>query len=398
VLAKNAHFNIFRVWGGGIVNKESFFDICDELGIMVWQEFPLACNFYPGKAPYLKVLEQEAVSIVNRVRKHACLALWCGGNELLWAGMNEQSPTLRLLNSVCYRLDPQTPYIISSPLAGMGHGHYLFYSGANDSEVFQWMAAAEKTAYTEFGVPGAAGVEVLKSFLPTDELFPPRDGGSVRLHHGFQAWQKTSWLELGTLKKYFGEITSLEEMVQYSQLLQCEGLKCIYEEARRQKPVCAMALNWCFQEPWPTVANNSLISWPNVIKPAYYHVANSCRPVLASIRIPKFEWKEGDDFACELFLLNDAYKPVGKSAVTVTICYDGKEESVMRWDCPGTEAFENVQGPTVHFRIPRMMSNLFTVKLAVEGKNEYNSSYTLLYSGKDVKKVFPSKEYYEGEK
>ncbi|KAA6341782.1 hypothetical protein EZS27_010420, partial [termite gut metagenome] len=74
VLAKNAHFNIFRVWGGGVVNKEAFFDLCDELGIMVWQEFPLACNFYSGKEAYLKVLEQEAISIVTRVRKHASLA------------------------------------------------------------------------------------------------------------------------------------------------------------------------------------------------------------------------------------------------------------------------------------------------------------------------------------
>jgi hypothetical protein len=95
-------------------------------------------------------------------------------------------------------------------------------------------------------------------------------------------------------------------------------------------------------------------------------------------------------------LLNDAYESVAKAAITVTLCYDGKEESLIRWDCPGTDAFNNVQGPTVHFRIPQMKSNLFTVKVTVEGKSEYNSSYTLVYSGKDVKKVFPPKEYDDG--
>jgi beta-mannosidase len=216
------------------------------------------------------------------------------------------------------------------------------------------------------------------------------------LHHGLQAWQKDSWLETDALKKYFGEIASLEEMVQYSQLLQCEGLKFIFEESRRKKPFCAMALNWCYQEPWPSVANNSLISYPNVIKPAYYHVANACRPVLVSVRVPKFEWKEDDDFSCDLFLLNDSYEPSTQASITVTLQYDGKEEILIQWDCTGVGAFKNAQGPTIHFRIPRMKSNLFTIKATVEGKSEYNSSYTLLYSGANIKKVFPPKEYYEG--
>lgn len=102
-LAKEANFNILRVWGGGIVNKESFFDLCDETGILVWQEFPLACNNYPDDDHYLDVLQQESTAIVTRLRKHASLAIWCGGNELFnsWSGMTDQSLALRLLNSQC---------------------------------------------------------------------------------------------------------------------------------------------------------------------------------------------------------------------------------------------------------------------------------------------------------
>ena len=398
LLAKNANFNILRIWGGGIVNKESFFDICDELGMLVWQEFPLACNNYTDDVKYLKVLEQEARSIIRRVRKYACLALWSGGNELFnsWSGMTEQSLALRLLNSLCYQLNPQTPFIYTSPIYGIGHGHYLFYDSLIDEEVFQWMTKSHKTAYTEFGVSGAANIDVLKSFIPESELFPPKNNTAWELHHAFGAWRTDSWLELPTLQKYFGEIQSLEELVKYSQLLQCEGLKFIYEEARRQKPFCSMALNWCFQEPWPSAVNNSLINWPNEIKPAYHHVANACRPVLASVRIPKFEWKEGEDFTCDLFMLNDTYEKLANEKVKVVMQYDGTEKELISWDCSGADGFRNIQGPSVQTKIPQMKTNLFYIQVRVEGKPQYNSMYVLLFSGENVQKSFPSESYYQG--
>ena len=398
VLAKNANFNILRVWGGGIVNKESFFDICDDLGILVWQEFPLACNNYTDDDQYLKILEQEARSIIRRVKKHACLAMWSGGNELFnsWSGMTEQSLALRLLNSLCYQLDAQTPFIFTSPLYGIGHGHYVFYDSSIDEEVFQWMAKASNTAYTEFGVPGTSNMDVLKRFIPENELFPPQKGTTWELHHAFCVWGDDRWLELPTLQKYFGEIQSLEELVKNSQLLQCEGLKFIYEEARRQKPFCSMALNWCYQEPWPSAANNSLISWPNEIKPAYHHVANACRPIMTSARIPKFEWKEGENFSCDLFLLNDTHDKLPNEKIQVFIQYDGIEKELLSWDCSGADGFKNIQGPTVQTKIPKMKTNLFSIQVRVEGKPQFDSSYLLVFSGKDVRKIFPSDNYYQG--
>ena len=399
VLAKNANFNILRIWGGGIVNKESFFDICDELGILVWQEFPLACNNYTDDAKYLKILEQEARSIVKRVRKHACLAFWSGGNELFnsWSGMTDQSLALRLLNSICFQMDMQTPFIFTSPVYGIGHGHYVFYDSSINEEVFQWMSQAQKTAYTEFGVPGVANMDVLKSFIPENELFPPKEKSVWELHHAFGVWGADRWLEMPSLQKYFGEIKNLDELVKYSQLLQCEGLKFIYEEARRQKPFCSMALNWCYQEPWPSAANNSIINWPNEIKPAYYHVAKACRPVLASIRIPKFEWKEGEELNCDIFMLNDTYEKLGNEKIRVVIQYDGTEKEITSWDCPGGDGFKNIEGPPVKIRIPGMKTNLFSIHIRVEGKPQYNSTYLLVFSGKNIQKIFPSKGYYSGE-
>ena len=157
-----------------------------------------------------------------------------------------------------------------------------------------------------------------------------------------------------------------------------------------------MALNWCYQEPWPSVANNNLINWPNEIKPAYYHVANACRPVLASVRIPKFEWREGEDFSCELFMLNDTYNVLPAANVKIFIEYDGQEKELLSWDCPGADGFKNAKGPVASIKIPQMKTNIFSIRIRVDGKPEYNSSYTLLFAGDNIQKVFPSKEYYEG--
>ena len=148
--------NIFRMWGGSGIQKDRFYELCDECGIMVWQEFPLVCNNYVNDPHYLEILEQEATCIVKSLRKHPCVVLWCGGNELFngWSKMTDQHHALRLLNKICYDHDRNTPFLATSPLAGMAHGCYLFsYEG---KEVYRMFNEAHYTAYTEFGVPSVA--------------------------------------------------------------------------------------------------------------------------------------------------------------------------------------------------------------------------------------------------
>lgn len=398
-LAKEANFNIFRVWGGGVVNKESFFDLCDQYGIMVWQEFPLACNEYPNDPKYLAVLKQEATSIIKRLRQHASLALWCGGNELFneWSRMTDQHLAVRLLDHLTFGIDPQTPFMMTSPLNGMGHGHYVMYEQANGGEVFQWMPKKKFTAYTEFGVPSVANIDVLKAMMPANELFPPKRGTSWESHHAFNVWGANRWLELPFLTEYFGEIKSLEDLVSYSQLSQSEGYKCIFEEARRQKPFCAMAVNWDFQEPWPCAANNSLINWPNAPKATLFHVGNACRPVLASARIPKWRWDEGDIFAAELFILNDIHEKIPAAKVTAKIVYDdNKTLKLLDWEFAGTNEYENATGPTARMALPKMKNNLFKLVIEVAEKPEYTSEYTCIYRGKDFINAKPKIKYLNG--
>ncbi|WP_194541212.1 glycoside hydrolase family 2 protein [Paenibacillus sp. JZ16] len=382
-LAKAAHMNMLRVWGGGIVNKESFFERCDEIGLMVWQEFPLACNQYPDTPAYLRVLDQESRSIIERLRRHASVVLWCGGNELFnsWSKMTDQSLPLRLLNANCYMLDPRTPFLMTSPIEGMGHGHYMFQY-RNGEDVLQSMPKARNTAYTEFGVPSPSSVEQLKSFIPADELYPPRPGTAWESHHAFHALSDNMWLMADQIEHYLGPWETLEQLVEYGQLLQSEGYKCIYEEARRQKPICSMALNWCYNEPWPTAANNSIIMYPAKPKPAYYAVQASCRPVLASARIPRFTWKEGEWFEPELWMLNDSAEqvPAGRIEAWLTVG-SSERQFVLAWDYADLASNENRRGPTARIKLPRSETGRMRLELIVVNRPEWNSEYVLSFKG-----------------
>ena len=141
--------NIFRLWGGAGIQKDEFYEICDRLGIMVWQEFMLACNNYVANPHYMETLEREATSIIIHLRRHPSLVIWCGGNELFnsWSGMDDQSRALRLLNKLCFELDYERPFFQTSPLTGMAHGGYTFMTGIPERRIRR-LQNRRNTAYT----------------------------------------------------------------------------------------------------------------------------------------------------------------------------------------------------------------------------------------------------------
>ena len=297
-MAKNANMNILRCWGGACVDKEAFFNICDELGIMVWQEFPLACNNYVGTRSYLNILEQEAAAIIERLKSHPCLVLWCGGNELFnsWSMMTDQSYSLRLLNSLCYKYDAETPFLMTAPLEGMAHGFYAFYDFRENKTLFDMFTNSRCTAYSEFGVPSITQSRHLEKIFPKEIADKPQPHTAWELHNGYGAWPyagSDSYLCFQILNMVFGRQKSFSDYIEKSQWAQCEGLKFIFEEARRQKPVCSMAMNWCYNEPWVNAAGHSLITYPAYPKAAYYAVKNSLQNVIPSARILTFPSSPG---------------------------------------------------------------------------------------------------------
>lgn len=373
LLARNAHMNMLRIWGGAGMNKEAFYDICDRLGLMVWQEFMLACNKYPDTADYLAVLRQEATAMIQTLRRHPCLAVWCGGNELFneWSGLDDQSLSLRLLDKLCYELDPGRPFFKTSPLTGMSHGCYAFKHPDMGGDIFENIRNSHFVAYTEFGIPGMTDVETLKTMMPAEELFPVKETPGWVLRHGLKAWGRNAWIFEDVLRSYFGTPESIEELVQWSNELQSTGYQAAFEEMRRQWPHCGMALNWCYNEPWSNAANNCLVDYPAKPKPAYYAVQRALRPVLFTAGIPRYDWKEGELFSADIWFHNDTPQPAG-GQVRVVLKIGDTQQELLSWTAEAA-ANSNLQGPTVHCKLWESEADFVVLKLVAENgqENEY---------------------------
>ena len=355
-LAKEAHMNILRIWGGSVINKDVFYELCDKMGIMVWQEFPLACNNYIGTDEYLAVLEQEATAIIKRLRNHPCLVLWCGGNELFnnWSGMTDQSYASRLLNKLCYELDRKTPFIMTAPLMGMGHGHYLFYDPSTKKTIYDLFSHAGCTAYSEFGIAAIAEPEILKEIIPQDLLNSPKPDSAWQTHNGYGAWEVAgpdSWLCFDIIDTIFGKQTSMEDYIEKSIWMQSEGLKWIFEEARRQKPACSMALNWCFNEPWNNAAGQSLIAYPCRPKKAYFSVQEALRNVMPSAAIRSLQYQSGSLLSAELWFFNDSTEDV-HDTVSVYLEINGQKQHIFDWETGTVAANTNKKGHVIQTLLP----------------------------------------------
>ena len=374
--AKEAHMNIFRCWGGAVIDKEPFFEACDKYGIMVWQEFPLACNNYKGTPEYLAVLEPEARAILRRVRRHPCHVIWCGGNELFnnWSGMTDQSHALRLLNKLCYEEDFEVPFMMTSPIQGMGHGYYEFYDVERDISVFEMYRNESRTAYSEFGVPAIAELPQLQKIFTDEVIHDPKNAEPWELHHGMQAWRPDSWMSLDVVDALFGKQESMEDYIRITNMLECEGYRCIFEEARRQKGPCSMAINWDYNEPWITAAGNNLIAYPDIKKPAYYAVQSALRPVLPCARIEHFAYHPGDVMRAELWVINDTTESVSRR-VEASVTVDGVTTPLTTWESGEVPALGKRLGNTVNFVLPDLPTQTFTLTLKY---GEEENVYTLL--------------------
>ena len=377
-IACDCGFNFLRLWGGAVAPPEHFYDRCDELGLMCWQEFPLSCNCYPESEAYLRTLEADARSLVHRLARHPSLVLWCGGNELFnsWSGMTDQHPALRLLAAVCWEMDPRRPFVPTMPVMGVAHGCYLFRlpEEGGGREVHQYLPAASYTAYPEFGVPSPAPVGTIERIIPEAERFPPERGGAWGERHAFDAWNVSfdTWFEVATIRDYFGDAADLATLVEWGQLLQAEGLRFAYEEARRQSPKCSMILNWCFNEPWPTAANNSIVAWPATPKPACAAVKSACRPTLLSLRLPRFAWRAGDVIEAELWLLNDSDDDLPATTATARV---GDRTATL--DVPATRPRSNARAGVVRLAVPPGDGPTFEVQVSAEGRDGWSNGYTL---------------------
>lgn len=387
-LIKEANMNIVRLWGGGIINKDCFYDLCDEMGIMVWQEFPLSCNLYPDNDKYLAVLNTESINIIKKLRIHPSLVIWCGGNELFngWSGMTEQAFALRLLNNNCYQYDRQTPFLMTAPVYGMGHGHYNNVDNG-DTEFIGTLIKSEFSAYTEFGSPGSSPKEYIQTFMTKEEYNKCGPETVWETHHAFGAWNtKDTWLRTSEADYYFGGYDDIDDLVEKCSMIQTINYKSFFEEIRKKWPKCSMAINWCFNEPWPTAANNSIVNWPAIPKKAYYGVKDALRSQMLSIRAIKNLWEKDESFSAEIWLLNDSPRELSAQNIKVYIEFEGCKEHVITWISPIVESQKNLKGPKINKIIPHEAQGIFKVFLESDDNASLNSCYTYIVKNKLAEK------------
>lgn len=355
-LVKELGMNVLRMWGGGYLMPEEFYDLCDAYGILVWQEFPLACACYSEDEAYLAVLEQEARTMLRRLRNHPCVFLWCGGNELFndWSGMTNQSPALRLLDKLCYEEDRFTPYIMASPQYGVAHGSYDARLLGTEKEHITAVCESNFTAYTEFGVGSPSETEYLRTFLTEEELQNPVPGGIWEKRHAYgSTGHRRRWFDREAICALTGCADEPLALYDAGNELQGRMYAAMFEECRRKWPRTSMALNWCLNEPWPTAAGNGLINYPDRPRLGYRHVQAALRHQKLSLRVTKLSWCQDEVASAEAWVLNDQYKAFAGGTATITLSWEGGEKVLGYWSFNDVPENTNVQGGLFTFALPQ---------------------------------------------
>ena len=272
---RNMNMNMLRVWGGGIYERELFYDLCDENGILVWQDFMFACGMYPFSGDFLKNVRAEAEQTVRRLRGHCCIALWCGNNEsdegwhnwgwqsrfgysredssLIWNGYRKLFH--KILPREVERLDGTRDYISTSPKYGRGdsrslsEGDFHNWWVWHDGRPFESYREATGRFMSEFGFQAFPPYQTVKSFVPP---------GSLNLHSeeisAHQKHPRGNELIRSYMERDYQVPSWLPDFIYISQLLQARGVSIGIEAQRRASPFCMGSLFWQLNDCWPAIS------------------------------------------------------------------------------------------------------------------------------------------------
>jgi beta-mannosidase len=335
-LAKNAHVNLLRVWGGGLIEKESFYDQCDRLGIMVWQEFIQSSSGIdntPSTDPeFIQTITEAAEQIIPRKRNHPSLALWCGGNELSnEAGLplDDSHPVLLALKTIVKRLDPDRLWLPTSP-SGPVFGNSLDLIESNPlslhdvhgpweyqgiTKQFELYNRGASLFHSEFGVEGMTNLRTLNATVGKERQWPVDLDNPTWFHRG--AW----WVKRPIWDETFGELPDIESMVRATQFMQADGLRYALEADRRRKYHNSGTLPWQFDEPYPMSACTSAVDYYARPKPSYYAVSRAYAPLLLSARFSTLACERCEQFEAEAWVCNSYEQPF--TDVTIQMCLVG---------------------------------------------------------------------------
>lgn len=310
--AAGVNMNMLRVWGGGIYENDVFYDLCDEYGIMIWQDFMFACSMYPAEGALLDNIHQEAVDNVKRLRNYACIALWCGNNECqdawlgwgwkreieqqnkeyadkIWAQYRQQYHVT--LPGVVREYAPGTFYWPSSPFAFEGE-----MSGTTDGDRHYWSVwhgkapisdyDSEKSRFfSEYGFQSFPEFESVKRYAPYPEDWDIRS--EVMMSHQRGGDHANGLIETYLLNEY-KKPRDFRAFLYMNHVLQGDAIKTAIESHRRQMPYNMGTLFWQHNDCWP-VASWASRDYYGRWKAQHYYVRKAYDDILISPVV------EGDD-------------------------------------------------------------------------------------------------------
>ena len=329
-MAKEAHFNMLRVWGGGIYPSEDFFNICDSLGILVWEDFMYAGTMYPYDEAFLNNAKIEALEQVKRLASHPSLALWCGGNEisegyynwgwqqsLQWSEEDDKAIKAgydrlfeTILPMVVDTYDGTRPYWPSSPSKGWGRPESL-----TQGDVHYWGVWWGEQPYemyrekvgrfnSEYGYQSYPDYRTLTKIAQGEPL--SKDAKVIAAHqkHARGTRQIDDFI-----KRYYPNVQpkDFEEYVQLSQCSQAYGMEIAIEAHRTAKPYNMGTLYWQLNDAWPVTSWSSIDYYGN---PKVFHerLKTLYAPVLLSL----------DQKDCQVFVTSDLLRGIdGELTVSV---------------------------------------------------------------------------------
>ncbi len=294
--AKDANMNLLRIWGGGIFESKDFYSACDELGILVWQDFLFACAAYPEDEFNGALIEQEVIQAVTRLSSHCSLVIWNGSNENIWGffDWDWQGPLsgrgwglgyyLDVIPAVIQRLDPTRPYQPSSPWSGTmeihpndpNHGTAHLWEPWNRQDYVTYLDEVPRFV-TEYGYQSPAAYSTLKKAIGELELWEDSEGmkahqkafiGKEKLHRG--------------LDLRFPRLTANFDSWHYlTQLEQARALNMGIRHLRSHHDVSAGSVIWQLNDCWPVVSW-AMIDFEGKRKPAWHVVRKAYAPRIVS--------------------------------------------------------------------------------------------------------------------
>jgi beta-mannosidase len=333
--AAAANMNIIRVWGGGFYEHDWFYDICDRLGLMVWQDFMFACNLYPSTGDFLENVADEVGYQVRRLATHPSIALWCGDNELVGAltwfeeSRRDRDRYLvsydrlnRTIEQAMKKAAPDAIWWPSSPASGYlnfgdawhadGSGDMHYWSVWHENKSFDNYRSVRPRFCSEFGFQSYTSLPVIKTYAdakdmniasPVMELHQKNAGGNERI--------------AGTMFRYFRFPKDFPNFVYLSQVQQGLAIKTAVEYWRSLKPHCMGTIYWQLNDTWP-VASWSSLDYGGRWKVMHYLVRRFFQPVSVAA-IPS-----EDNETIRLSLVNDTITDVTVDIAVSLLKLDGE--------------------------------------------------------------------------